>query len=90
MRAVEPEEQLLFTLNTGTPVRPSPGGGKGEKEGGRKEGRKGRKGREGRKEGREKIQRMLGRRERNSERIGRGRRGGIKGRGSPKYCANRW
>ena len=39
MRAVEPEEQLLFTLNTGIPVRPSPGGGEGEKEGGRKEER---------------------------------------------------
>ena len=33
MSAVDPEEQLLFTLNTGIPVRPRPGGG-------RKEGRK--------------------------------------------------
>ena len=28
MSAVDPEEQLLFTLNTGIPVRPRPGGGR--------------------------------------------------------------
>ena len=53
----------------------------------RKEG-EGKEGKGGKDRGGRRFRGCWGRRrERNSERIGRGRRGGIKGRGSPNYCA---